>query len=90
MIDAGERFDFVLRANQTISTYWIRLHGLMDCFHKRVFQAALLRYQGAPNTEPEDELTYENTVRPGKVYYPREITTHSIINIYKLYFNFRS
>ncbi len=88
MIDAGERFDFVLRANQTVSTYWIRLHGLMDCFHKRVFQAALLRYEGAAHTEPEDELTYENTARPGKVYHPRLDIDYRIVNIYKLYFQF--
>ena len=28
---AGERFDFVINANQLISNYWIRLRGLMDC-----------------------------------------------------------
>jgi hypothetical protein len=67
VIHAGERYDFVVEANQTVSSYWIRLHGLMDCTPKRVFQAAILRYKGAPEVEPEEILTYENTKRPGKV-----------------------
>lgn len=67
VISAGERYDFVLNASQAISSYWIRLHGLMDCNVNRVFQAAILRYQGAPDNEPSDILTYENTNRQGKV-----------------------
>ena len=68
VIDAGERFDFVIKANQEISSYWMRLHGLMDCRPKEVFQAAIIRYNGAPETEPEEILTYDNTRRPGKVW----------------------
>lgn len=67
VIDAGERYDFIVNASQEISSYWIRLHGLMDCSHKEVFQAAILRYHGAPEIEPETTLTYDNTNRPGKV-----------------------
>jgi len=40
----------------------------MDCYPKKVFQAAILRYYGSPEAEPEEILTYENTKRPGKVY----------------------
>ena len=68
VIHAGERYDFIVNADQDISTYWIRLHGLMDCHPKKVFQAAVLRYYGYLETEPEEILTYENTKRPGKVY----------------------
>lgn len=39
----------------------------MDCGPKRVFQAAILRYHGALETEPDAILTYENTNRLGKV-----------------------
>lgn len=67
VIDAGERYDFVLNADQDVDSYWIRMHGLMDCGPKQVFQSAILRYQGAPETEPEEILTFENTARPGKV-----------------------
>ncbi len=57
-----------MNASQDISSYWIRLHGLMDCYPKKIFQAAILRYSGSPEVEPEEILTYENTKRPGKVY----------------------
>lgn len=67
VIHAGERYDFIVNAGQEISSYWIRLHGLMDCGPKRVFQAAILRYHGALETEPDAILTYENTNRLGKV-----------------------
>lgn len=67
VVHAGERYDFVLNAGQQVSSYWIRLHGLMDCRPRKVFQAAILQYEGAPDTEPEEILTYENTKRDGKV-----------------------
>lgn len=67
VIDAGERYDFVVNAGQEISSYWIRLHGLMDCIPQKVFQAAILHYEGAQIIEPEEILTYENTKRPGRV-----------------------
>lgn len=28
---AGERFDFIINANQNSGNYWIRVRGLMDC-----------------------------------------------------------
>lgn len=28
---AGERYDFVIEANNEIDNYWIRFRGLMDC-----------------------------------------------------------
>lgn len=67
VVHAGERYDFILNANQDVSTYWMRLHGLMDCWHQQVFQGAVLRYEGATEEEPEEVLTYENTARHGKV-----------------------
>lgn len=67
VIDAGERYDFILEANQSVSSYWVRLHGLMDCTPRRVFQGAILRYESAPEVEPEETLTFENTKPLGKV-----------------------
>lgn len=57
---AGERFDFVLNANQEVGNYWIRLKGLMDCSEvfTSAFQVAILRYEGAPDEEPTAELSY--------------------------------
>lgn len=28
---AGERYDFILEANNQIDNYWIKYRGLMDC-----------------------------------------------------------
>ena len=67
VVSAGERYDVVLNADQAASTYWIRFHGLMDCGGKKVFQGAILRYSGSVLHEPIDDLSYENTVRDGKV-----------------------
>ncbi|XP_046632663.1 laccase-like [Daphnia pulicaria] len=70
VIDAGERYDFVVNADQEISSYWIRLHGLMDCRVKEVFLGAILRYSGAPEIEPVKDLTFQNTEHSGKVLNP--------------------
>ncbi|KAH8418852.1 hypothetical protein KR222_004583 [Zaprionus bogoriensis] len=57
---SGERFDFVLNANQEVANYWLRLKGLMDCSERftSAFQVAILRYEGAPDEEPSAQLGY--------------------------------
>ncbi|XP_054084101.1 uncharacterized protein LOC105219789 [Zeugodacus cucurbitae] len=59
---AGERFDFVLNANQPIGNYWIRFKGLMDCSDKftSAFQVGILRYEGAGETEPSGVLGWQH------------------------------
>ena len=61
---SGERFDFVLNANQMASSFWIRFRGNMDWNSKHVFQTAILRYQNSSNAEPDE---YESTIRNGTV-----------------------
>lgn len=58
---AGERFDFVVEMDQPIDNYWVRFRGLMDCDERflSAHQVTLLRYEGAPETEPEIEVTYK-------------------------------
>uniref|UniRef100_A0A182N4J6 Multicopper oxidase n=1 Tax=Anopheles dirus TaxID=7168 RepID=A0A182N4J6_9DIPT len=48
---AGERFDFVVKANQPVGNYLMRFRGLMDCDERftSAYQFAVLRYRGAPN-----------------------------------------
>lgn len=58
---AGERFDFIVEMNQPMDNYWMRFRGLMDC-DERFFsahQVMILRYEGAPETEPDVKVTYE-------------------------------
>nr|ANS71634.1 MCOI-like protein [Bactrocera dorsalis] len=59
---AGERFDFVLNANQSVGNYWIRFKGLMDCSDQftSAFQVGILRYEGAGETEPNGVLGWQH------------------------------
>nr|XP_029736390.1 L-ascorbate oxidase-like [Aedes albopictus]XP_029736391.1 L-ascorbate oxidase-like [Aedes albopictus] len=58
---AGERFDFVLRANQPIGNYLMRFRGLMDCDERftSAYQVAVLRYKGAPEVEYQQWPNYD-------------------------------
>lgn len=58
---AGERFDFILYANQKINNYWIRYRGLMDCDERftSAHQVAILRYKGAAMEDPSVQPTYD-------------------------------
>lgn len=58
---AGERFDFVVTANQPIENYWVRIKGLMDCDERftKAHQAAIFRYDGASKVSPSAQLSYE-------------------------------
>lgn len=64
---SGERFDFVLIADQMASSFWIRFRGNMDWNSKNVFQTAILRYENSPDVEPDDIVTYESSSRNGTV-----------------------
>lgn len=50
---AGERFDFVLSADQEKDLYWIRFRGLMDCDERftKAYQMAVLEYKDLNITE---------------------------------------
>jgi hypothetical protein len=67
---AGERFDFVLKANQKVGNYWMRFRGLMDCDERftKAHQVAVLHYDAAPEDEkPPGEVSYEAAHRIGMV-----------------------
>ncbi|PIK55769.1 hypothetical protein BSL78_07329 [Apostichopus japonicus] len=50
IIYGGERFDFVLNANQEVGNYWMRVKGLADCRFQQ--ELAVVRYQGAIEEDP--------------------------------------
>lgn len=60
---AGERWDFVVNANQAIGNYFIRARGLMDCDERFTssFQMAVLHYRGAPETDPAGTPSYKHS-----------------------------
>ncbi|CAD6996531.1 unnamed protein product [Ceratitis capitata] len=45
---AGERFDFVLQANQQSRSYWIKVRGYESCAKENLYQGAILTYQSGP------------------------------------------
>lgn len=69
---AGERFDFILEANQEEDVYWMRFGGLMDCDERftSAHQVAVLQYENPlipDDMYPKDEPTYPKSRRDGKV-----------------------
>lgn len=67
---AGERFDFIINANQTEDLYWMRFRGLMDCDErfKSAHQVAILQYTGTSDTDfPEGLPSYTEAHKEGLV-----------------------
>ena len=63
IIYAGERWDFVVNASQPVGNYWINLKGLLDGLHT----TAILRYKGAPESNPAGNPSYDTMTAAGVV-----------------------
>lgn len=68
-MNAGERYDFVLEANQYPKNYWIRYRGIGDCDkdNAKVSEVAVLHYNQVKNSEPTGSINYNDSYRPGTV-----------------------
>uniref|UniRef100_A0A182QTI3 Uncharacterized protein n=1 Tax=Anopheles farauti TaxID=69004 RepID=A0A182QTI3_9DIPT len=64
---SGERYDFVLTANQTPGNYWIRVRGIGFCDPMRVEDFAILSYRTPKTTIAKAGLTVQQTLA-----YPKE------------------
>ena len=64
---AGERFDFVLSATQSVGNYWVKVKGIGDCNVKKAKQTAILRYVGSPEEDPKEPAGYNDMDRQGVV-----------------------
>ncbi|XP_018332567.1 laccase-2 [Agrilus planipennis] len=63
---AGERWDFVLNADQPVGLYWIKFKGLLFCSQLKSYQVAVLQYEGASDTDiPSDKVGYSNAQNKG-------------------------
>ena len=51
IVSSGERVDFILRTNNTVANYWIRVQSLESGVNQRHGEA-IFRYVGAPDVEP--------------------------------------
>ena len=75
---AGERFDFIVETNQLLDNYWMRFRGLMDCDERftKAYQIAVLRYEGAPEKDPDGVVSYE---RESNEYIGQVCSSHNSI-----------
>ena len=61
-IFAGQRYSFILTANQPVNNYWMRaLPNLPNATFTGGLNSAILRYRGAPHVEP---ITSQNITNP--------------------------
>ncbi|CAG9808695.1 unnamed protein product [Chironomus riparius] len=62
---AGERWDFIVNANQEVGNYFIRARGMLDCASTSSFQMAVLHYNGAGDEIPAGNPKSYNFNRSG-------------------------
>ncbi|KAK7590828.1 hypothetical protein V9T40_002441 [Parthenolecanium corni] len=67
---SGERYDFVLNAEQPVGAYWIQVRGLGECGNKRVQQLGILRYARGPYQPSSRPPTYDVGLPQGVVLNP--------------------
>ena len=51
-VAGGERYDFILHADQAIDNYWIRFEGAVGSECEGLKEKAIIRYKGAPIANP--------------------------------------
>lgn len=67
---SGERYDFVINADQPIGAYWIQLRSLGECGIPRAQQLAILRYARGPYQPTTTPPTYDFGLPQGVVLNP--------------------
>lgn len=63
----GERYDFVINADQPVGAYWIQLRGLGECGIRRTQQLGVLRYARGPYQPTTPPPTYDVGLPQGVV-----------------------
>ncbi|XP_035721855.1 laccase-2-like [Vespa mandarinia] len=59
----GERYDFILNANQSSGSYWIQLRGLGECSALKIIQFAVLIYGSKLALPKTSRPTYDNPIK---------------------------
>ncbi|XP_046993056.1 laccase-4 [Schistocerca americana] len=67
---SGERYDFVITADQPVGAYWIQVRGLGECGNRRVQQLGVLRYARGPYEPLTQRPTYDVGLPQGVVLNP--------------------
>uniref|UniRef100_A0A1A9W8B1 Uncharacterized protein n=1 Tax=Glossina brevipalpis TaxID=37001 RepID=A0A1A9W8B1_9MUSC len=58
----GERFDFILDANQYSGNYWIRVRGYNECEKENLYQGAVLHYRGSERHQFPSQQLFESEI----------------------------
>lgn len=64
---SGERYDFIIVADNNPGAYWIQVRGLGECGVKRAQQLAILRYARGPYQPSTAAPTYDVGIPQGVV-----------------------
>ncbi|GJQ82110.1 Lac2 [Trypoxylus dichotomus] len=67
---SGERYDYIINADQQPGAYWIQLRGLGECGIRRAQQLAILRYARGPYQPATAAPTYDFGLPQGVVLNP--------------------
>nr|XP_046484960.1 uncharacterized protein LOC124220309 isoform X2 [Neodiprion pinetum] len=64
---AGERYDFIIDASQSVGTYWIRVRAIGECSGPAVQQYGILRYEGGPDLPTSEQPLYSQSFAQGLI-----------------------
>lgn len=67
ILRTGERYDFVINADQPVGAYWIQARGLGECGIRRVQQLGILRYARGPYQPTTNSPSYDVGLPQGVV-----------------------
>ncbi|XP_046804177.1 laccase-14 [Lucilia cuprina] len=82
-MSSGERFDFVLEANQYPGNYWIKVKGYNDCANYSLYQGAILHYRGSSrNKAPLLQMSEATYGRQGPA--ENQIHVNTLAEFYSL------
>jgi Multicopper oxidase len=90
LLTTGERYDFVISADQPVGAYWIQLRGLGECGIKRAQQLAILRYARGPYQPATTAPTYDVGIPQGVVSHNEFKSFHPEMSMYKPVKNIRT
>ncbi|KAE8745551.1 hypothetical protein FOCC_FOCC007740 [Frankliniella occidentalis] len=74
---SGERYDFVITADQPVGAYWMQVRGLGECGEARAQQLAIVRYARGPYQPRTTAPTYDVGLPQGIVLNPLDAICNS-------------
>lgn len=80
-MDLGERYDFVITADQPVGAYWIQARGLGECGIRRVQQLGILRYARGPYQPTTNSPTYDVGLPQGVVSTIRMLISNTVSHL---------